>query len=310
MSKLSLFIDGQYVPFQSAALSFSIEQLAHTFSATIPDIDISDPLPVEFKLNNAVIFSGQIDSSSDDVSSGEDKVSISGRSKSANLIDSRIKIDAIYGQRLDQLLARIVGDFGLSVKNNLPSFMPLPLVPEFQINAESPVANLVQIAKQQNLILIEQNGVIVIERPGEFTEKNIQLKMGINTQNLSIKRNWANQFYHYEIQSSQEVEAEAIVLHKGIATCRKKVIIADKLQDAASCRTRALYERNIAIAKGLHASATLPGLYSELTGFALNKLMSVQGKKFKESLLVKTVSISVSETSESTSVELFRPFGE
>lgn len=308
MHKLTLFINGHRVPFQSASLSFSLGQLAHTFSATVPDVEINNPLPVQFKLNNTLIFTGQIDSASEDVSGSEDKVSISGRSKSANLIDSRIKIDALYNQRFDQLLEHIVSDFGLTVKNNLPSMMPLPLVPEFQINAESAVANLAQIAKQQNLILIEQNGVIVIERPGEFTEKNIQLKMGVNTQNLSIKKNWADQFYHYEIQGAWD-DAEAIVLDENINHCRKKIIIADKLQDEASCRTRALYERNIAIAKGLHASATLPGLYPELTGLALNKLISVEKKNFKENLLIKTVNISVSDTSESTQVELFRPFG-
>lgn len=308
MSKLMLFIDGLRVPFQSASLSFSLEQLAHTFSATIPNIEINKPLPVQFKLHNTVIFSGQIDSASEDISGTADKVQISGRSKSANLIDSRIKINAIYNQRFDQLLESIVSDFGLGVQNNLPAFMPLPLVPEFQINAESPVANLAQIAKQQNLMLIEQNGVIVIERPGEFKEKNIQLKMGVNTQSLSIQKNWANQFYHYEIQGAWD-GAEATVLDESISCCRKKVIIADKLQDEASCQTRALYERNIAIAKGLHASATLPGLYPELTGAALNKLLSVQKNNFKEDLLVKTVNINVSETAETTKVELFRAFG-
>ncbi|WP_028864306.1 hypothetical protein [Psychromonas aquimarina] len=308
MSELTLFIDSRQVPFQSASLSFSLERLAHTFSVTIPYIEINQPLPVEFKLDNQVIFTGRIDSVSDDVSGSEDKVSISGRSISADLIDSRIKIDAIYNQRLDQLLESIVSDFGLGVKNNLPSMMPLPLVPEFQINAESPVANLAQIAKQQNLMLIEQNGVLVIEQPGQFTERNIKLAMGENTLNISIKKSWAEQFFHYEIQGAWD-GAEATVFNKSITRCRQKVIIADKLQDEASCRTRALYERNMAIAKGLHVSATLPGLFPELTGFALNKLISVQKRQFKENLLIKTVNISVNESSEKTSLELFRPFG-
>ncbi len=308
MNKLILFVNGEQCAFQRASLSFSLDRLAHTFSATIHDININQPLPVEFKLNNKLIFVGQIDSVSDDISATEDKVSINGRSKSADLIDSRIKIDAIYNQQFDQLLDHIISDFGLSVKNNLPSSVSLPLVPEFQINAESPVANLAQIAKQQNLILIEKNGVIVIERPGEFKEENITLKMGVNTKDLTIQKNWANQFYHYEIQGAWD-GAEAIVTNDKIAQCRKKIIIADKLQDEASCQTRALYERNIAIAKGLHGSATLPGLYVELTGAALNKLINVQKKNFNEDLLIKTVTLSVSETSTSTKVELFRPFG-
>lgn len=310
MNKLTLFIDAQKVPFISAFLSFSLEQLAHTFNASIPYVEIDEPLPVEFKLNNKSIFTGQIDTAGEDISGEGENTTITGRSLSANLIDSRIKTDATYNQTFEQILKSIVSEYGLGVLNNVPATTPLPLIPEFQINAESPVANLAQIAKQQNLMLIERNGVIVIEKPGQFIEKNIQLKLGVNCETISIKKNFAGRFNTYEIQSAYDNNAEATATDSAIIACRKKVIIADKLQDAASCKTRAEYEKNIAIAKGLNASASLPDIFPELTGDTLNKTISVEKKTFKENLLIKSINISAESSSQSTSLELFRPFGE
>lgn len=308
MSELTLYINDQAVPYSNANVSFSIEQLAHSFSATIPECTITQALPVKFKLDGKQIFIGQIDGAGDDVNSSIDKTVITGRSLSANLIDSRIKMDAIYNQRFDQLLRRIVEPFGLSVRSEVEH---LPEVPEFQINAESPLANLAQVAKQQNLMLIERNGEIVIQQPGQHHEQNIVLAVGHNVENLSIKRNFKEQFYRYEIQGAWD-DAFAVVNDKTVNACRLKVIIADKLQNAESCKTRALYEKNLAIAKGLHASATLPGLYTLLTGQTINKTLIVKNsqKKFNETLLVKSISLTVNDKSENTTVELFRPFGD
>lgn len=307
MPNLTLHINGTNVPYSQASLVFSIENLAHTFSSTIHNVDISQPLPVQFKLDGEVIFNGQIDSAGDDINDSSTQTSISGRSLSANLIDSRIKLDAIYNQRFDQLLKIVVGPFGLGVRDDVGG---LPEIPEFQINAESPLDNLAQIAKQQNLMLIEDNGLIVIQRPGQQHEQNTVLEVGSNAQSLNVVRNFKDQFYQYEIQGAWD-EAFAIATDNSVNTSRIKVIIADKLQDAESCKSRAQYEKNIAIAKGLHATVTLAGLHQGLTAAAINKTIGVKdsNKKFNETLLIKTILISVNDKSETTSVEMFREFG-
>ena len=308
MPDLTLHINNTQVPFTQANLTFSIEQLAHSFTATIPNVDIDSPLPVIFKLDGTTIFNGQIDSAGDAVNSTSEQTSISGRSLSANLIDSRIKLDAIYNQQFDQLLERVVSPFGLSVRNEAGA---LPEIPEFQINAESPLANLAQVAKQQNLMLIENDGYIVIQRPGQNDEQSTIIEVGKNTESLNVTRNFKDQFYQYEIQGAYD-DAEAIVLDESVNASRIKVIIADKLQDAASCQTRAEYEKNIATAKELNATTTLPGLHMALTGAAINKTINVKNarKGFDETLLIKSISISANDKSETTSVELFRSFGE
>lgn len=307
MNNLRVEINGQPVGFSAATVNFSIEQLAHTFDLTMPYSAITNPLPVEAFLGRTKIFSGQIDGTSINTSADKSEMRVFGRSMSANLIDSRIKMDAVYNQDFDQLLKSVVTDFGLSVKNNFTGEMPE--IFEFMINGESPVNSLATIAKQQNLTIIEDVGTLIIERPGELSMKNIRLEEGLNVKDLSIERNWSAQFYHYEVQGAWD-GAEAIVTYAPANTCRKKVIIADKLQSEESCRLRAEFERDLAIAKGLIVRGTVPGLHQELTGKTINKNIEFKSKLLTETLLVKSISLTANASQEETRFELFRPFKE
>ena len=117
MSKLTLFIDGKKTVFVSASIQFAIEQLAHTFSCDIEPMQITKPLSVEFLLDDKRVFIGTIDTVSTNTASSEYAMSLSGRSLSANMIDSKITMDALYDQTLEALLINVSADFGLSVQS-------------------------------------------------------------------------------------------------------------------------------------------------------------------------------------------------
>lgn len=310
MSQLTLLIDSKPVVFFNASLTFSIEQLAHTFNCSIEPMQIDKPLPVMFKLGSTSILTGRIDRVGTSTASSEYSMAISGRSKSANMIDSKITMDAEYGQPLDELLRSIAKDFGLSV-NCLVDSSKLKPISEFQINAESPVDNFAQLIKEQGFILIERNGVLTIENPAHAVIDGVTLEVGKNIESLAIDRNFAEQFYHIEVQGQWD-DAHAVITYAPANTQRRTVIISDQLQSAESCKSRAEYERDLAIAKGLTASTSLPALFIELTGRAINRTLRVVDKKqnFNEMLLVKSLSLSVSESSAETKIELFRPFKE
>lgn len=310
MSSLSLLINGQHTPFMSADVSFSIEQLAHTFTCRIAPMMITKPLPVEFKLNDKCIFIGTIDTVSTNTASSEFAMSLSGRSLSANMIDSKITMDALYDQSLEALLGAVVRDFGLSV-TSLVDGSALGVIDEFQINAESPVDNFSQLAKEQGVILIERNGVLTIERPAHATLQGLRLEVGRNIESLTIDRNFTKQFYHIEVQGQWD-DAHAVITYAPANTQRKIVIVSDQLQSAASCQARAEYERDLAIAQGLTVSTSLPGLFNELTGDAINRIIDVVDvhQKFNEQMLIKSLTLSVDDSSSKTKIELFRPFEE
>lgn len=311
MNKLTLAIAGQVYPFATAKLNFSLEKMAHQFDAELPPqwaFDKADT--VEWMLNGVVIMRGQLDSTSTITDSGRRGLKIKGRSQTANMIDSRIQVDAIYGETFLGIAQRMAKDFGLSVKSSTEKAKKV--IESYQINCESPLTSLSQLAKQKNLIMIERDGAILIEEPGQYQVENIALLDGENVSSFEIDRNWTDMFYQYEVQGQFGESDKAVVTYAGANPTRKKIIMADKSQDGESCQDRAEYERNLAIAKGLTVRCQIPGIFPELTGHQLNRLILAKSKvrSFEEKLLIKTVNISVAAQSQSTDVELFRPFAE
>lgn len=309
MNRLILKINGQEHPYVNATVTFTLEKLADSFNATIPFQNIEEAVSIEWLLDNKTIFKGQLDTSHESIKATSEGLVIAGRSLSANFIDSTHKTDAYYDQSIQNLIKILVKDYGLKVKNNVTS--KIEPVFEFQINAESAFSAIKQLAKQRNLILIEQNGTILIERPGQFGITNLALVDGENIETLDIKRDFTKRFYKYEIQGAWD-DASATAYDFKINKNRISIIIADKLQDEDACKSRAQYEKNLAIALSLIADVTMPGLHDELTGNAINKTIKVKSTKrlFQEDLLIKTISLNVTDKLETTTVSLCRPFTE
>lgn len=308
MKKVTLLINGNLVPFYSASLNYSVEQLAHTFSANIPPMSITSPLPVEFRLDDKPILTGQIDDTDSSTESSAHKLTITGRSRSANMIDSRITMDALYNQNVAKLLANLSKPFGLSVQSQVGA---MPLIDEFQITAESPVENIAQIIREQGYMLIERNGVLTIEHTAHATIQGIGLQVGKNIESLNLKRTFNKQFYHTEVQGAWD-ESYAVITNPNVNKQRVMVIICDQLQNTGACFSRAKYERDLAIAESLIATSTIADVFLELAINGLNRVIRVMDEQqnFNEMLVIKALSLEVSESSASTAIELFRPFKE
>jgi len=308
MRKLTLLINNTHVPFYQANLNYSVEQLAHTFSCKIPPMTINEPLPVEFQLDGTPILSGQIDKTDSSTASSSREQSISGRSLSANMIDSRITMDALYDQNIEKLLRTVSVPFGLSVKSRVTD---MPAIPEFQITAESPVDNLAQLIREQGFMLVERDGVLTIENTAHATIQGIGLEVGKNVESIDINRDFSKQFHRIEVQGAWD-DNNAVVLSPGINKARKMVIICDQLQNQKACLSRAKYERNLAIAESLTVNTQIADIFPELAINGLNRVIRVIDSKqnFSEMLVIKALGLSVSESSASTSIELYRPFKE
>lgn len=306
MNKLTLRINGTAVPFYTASLNYSLEQLAHTFSCSIAAMNIVEPLPVEFYLNDKLILTGQIDGVDSSTDSSSKTVTISGRSKSANMIDSRITMDALYDQPIDKLLRKLAAPFNLNVQCQVKSLEPIA---EFQINAESPVENVAQVIREQGFVLVERNGVLTIEHTAHAVIQGIGLEVGNNIEQLGISRKFDKQFHTIEVQGAWD-EASATVTSGHIDSSRTLVIISDQLQTEEACLSRANYERNSAIAQSLTASSSIADIFPELAIDGINRVIRVIDKKqdFNEMLVIKALGLSVSESSAVTSIQLARPF--
>lgn len=308
MNQLTMQIDGLKHPFYEAHLNYSVEQLAHTFRCSIVPMKIVEPLPVEFFLNEELIFVGQIDSADSETGSSSQTVSVVGRSKSANMIDSRITMDALYDLNVEDLLRRLAKPFGLGVKSLVKE---MPMIPEFQINAESPVENVAQLIREQGFVLVERGGVLNIENTAHAIMNNIGLEVGKNIESMNIKRTFNQQFHTIDVQGAWD-EASAQITNSNIQRARTMAIVSDQLQTADACLSRAKHEKNLAIAQSLTASSSIAGVFPELAIDGLNRVIRVKDEEqdFSEMLVIKSLELSVSENSTRTAIELFRPFKE
>ncbi len=310
MNQLSMYINGRAVPFYSANINYSLDQLAHTFRCSIPVVNIDEPLPVQFYLNNTLILQGQIDSVDSTTDTSRREVAVAGRSKSANMIDSRITMDALYDQSVETLLRKLSAPFGLKVKC-LVNASNLKSISEFQINAESPVDNVAQVIREQGFILIERNGVLTIEHTAQAILSGIGLEVGNNIEQLGLSRQFDKLFHTIEVQGAWD-EAYASVTSSNINSARTRVIISDQLQTEDACLSRANYERNLAIANSLTASSSIADIFPELAIDGMNRIIRVVDKQqnFSEMMVIKALGLSVTESSATTTIQLARPFKE
>ncbi len=310
MNQLSLRINGRIVTFYSAEINYSLDQLAHTFSCSIPIMSIEQPLPVEFYLNNKLILTGQIDNVESSTEPSNKSMSIAGRSKSANMIDSRITMDALYNLTIDKLLNKLAAPFNLDTQC-LVTASSLAEIFEFQINAESPVDNLAQVIREQGLVLVERNGVLTIENTAHAMVQGIGLEVGHNIENLTISRQFDKQFHTIEVQGAWD-DSSATTTSSDIDSSRTLVIISDQLQTEEACLSRANYERDSAIAQSLTASSNIADIFPELAIDGINRVIQVIDKtqNFNEMLVIKALGLSVSESSATTTIQLSRPFKE
>lgn len=308
MNSLTLHIDGKPHHFYEARIQYSYQQLAHTFNCSIAPMRINKPVPIEFFLNDQLIFSGQVDEAETNTNSSSHALLITGRSKSANMIDSRITMDALYNLNVEQLLARLAQPFGLSVKSLVPN---LPSIEEFQINAESPVENVAQLIREQGFMLIERNGTLTIENTAHASINDISLTTGTNIDSLNIKQAYNTLYHTIEVQGQWD-QASARVITPDIESSRILVITSDQLQNSAACMSRANYERNLALSESLSVSTSIANVFTELAIDGLNRVIRVKDKAqdFSEMLVIKSLELSVSESSATTSLELARPFRE
>lgn len=307
MSKLILLLDGKETPFYSASITYSMDQLAHTFDASIEPQMIAAPLPVQFTLDGKSIFTGQIDRVSRATNSSSMSISINGRSKSANLIDSTITMDAEYGQDLSKLLTAVVSKFGMSVDCQVKT----DTVDEFQINAESPINSLAQLVKEQGFILIERQGQLVIEKPAE-KQADLALQVGKNLSSISIEQNFATRFNKIEVEGAWGEKEKGTAIDSAINKQRVKVIVADQLQGQKNCQSRADYEKGFAIANSLTVSTSLPFITQELGLNELNRVIRVvdESQQFNQQMLIKSITLSVSDSEQTTALSLCVPFAE
>ncbi len=277
---------------------------------------------VIIRVDGEAVCDGFIDEVNPSYTKGNHTISMSGRSRAQDLVDSTlapfaINTDISLVKAIEVVLDQIGLDF--SVKNTVTGLSDFN-VAEDKIGADvgaNAFEFIDQLArKRQALLTSDASGNIIIARSG--TEKNpVSLRNIIdgdsNIISASARYSSARRFNKYVVMSQLNTATPAFRLNAeqasnqqeqaidtGVRSGRQMVIQAEKSSSSAECKTRAIWQANIAKAQSRSYTATVQGVTQQGGGvWVLNTLQRVidEYADIDEDMLIDSIRFNQSKDS-------------
>ena len=202
MMKLELKVDNRkYSGWENVSINKSMQSIAHNFSMNIfnaDDISIQDDDLIQILIDDKVFFTGYLDDMVIGISDTKKPLSISGRSKTGDLIDCNISDNKQYNkQNIKQIISDLVKPFNINVSSNL-TLEPLEIfntkVGETYFDAIN------RLCKQTNTLPIsdnfgnieivknQQNKSSIVLKDGDFKELNYPKKLSKRFSKYTYKK--------------------------------------------------------------------------------------------------------------------------
>ena len=280
----------QYSNFTTASCEIRLDALSNTFNftATAPD---GQPLPFKggdackVVIEGETILTGFIEVINVNYSASDHNITISGRDKTADLLDSSIdSINDIRAENLTlkSLIEKIIGQLGLDVQV-IDEVEPEPFSETEDIAAPEPGDNAFEFIEKyakKRQVLLTSNGdgdIVISTNWGQTAEGAVQHIIGADDNNVlsaDFSYDTTGRYNVYKITSGMnpialnlagETENESVVNQKGsvidsdIRSGRQLIIMSENPFSDEPCEKRAKWEADIRRARGLVYSATVPG---------------------------------------------------
>jgi len=200
--KLELKVDNRkYSGWENVTISKSIQSIAHNFSMNIFNADgisIKDDDLIQILKDDKVFFTGYLDDMNIGISDIKKPLSISGRSKTGDLIDCNVSENKQYNkQNIKQIISDLVKPFNISVSSSL-KLEPLEIfntkVGETYFDAIN------RLCKQTNTLPIsdnfgnieiiknQQNKSSIVLKDSDFKELNLPKKLSKRFSKYTYKK--------------------------------------------------------------------------------------------------------------------------
>lgn len=280
--KVELRISGKiYEGWTSVTVNRSIESMSGYFDLGV-NVPVATDLtalapgkPFELAIDNRVVITGYTDGRRREMSADSMKITITGRDKTADLIDCA----AIYkgGQWKNRTLQQIANDlcapYGVKVIWELTDSESAAPFPSFTLDHSETVHEALGRAARARGVLITSSpaGDLVFTRADE--SHTDRLVLGENLLSVDFNEDFRDRFSEYTVkghgrangkagdtQTAKNIaNQKATVKDDAITRYRPTIIIADSKIDATSATGRALREQRRRLAKSVTFEATLDG---------------------------------------------------
>lgn len=280
----------QYTNFTTASCELRLDSLSSSFSfeAITPDgqaLPFKGGDPCRIFVDNELALTGFIEIAAPSLTADDDTTTVSGRDKTADLLDSTlVGLDDIRGDNLTlkSLIEQVIAHLGLDIQV-VDKVNPKPFSAAEDVAAPEPGENAFSFIqkyskKRQVLLTSDAQGNVVIDaNSGTQADGAIQYIIGADDNNV-IGRNYSfnltGRFYKYVVKSDLSIpplnqagdtaieeisNQDGIAFDTEIRKSRVLTIIPDATFSSINCQDRAKWEANVRRARSMPYSATVKG---------------------------------------------------
>jgi len=313
--------------FKNVGIRKSMTSLAGSFQITMTDkwkvgkeaFELIPGSRIHCHLGKEAMFEGYVDTHGTNITPGAKNITISGRDKTADLIDcSHIGPSEFNDLGLFQKATQLVTPFGIKALN--PDGVSLGAIfKKFTIRqGESVFEALSRAAKQREIILLTStHGNLVLTKRAN-KRAGTELVEGINMTLTGSTFDNTERFSEYIVKGQQPgvlgtakdaSESKASSKDLGIDRYRPLVIINDNASDLDAAQKKANFENSFRAAKGFSISCSVVD-WRKADGsmWKINELVPVEAPSVgvKETLLVKEVNYKIAENGRAADIVLVR----
>lgn len=277
-NQVTLTVNGQvFSGWLTVEIAASIEQLARSFSVSVawPRNTGGASLPivpgdlVEVKIGSNLVVTGYVDSVPVSFDATSITRTVAGRSRTADLVDCSAILSGgqVKGQKIEKIAAMLAEPYGIEVITQTDTG---PAIPAHQIQqGETVYSSLDRLTRARQLYMTDDaQGRLVLVKIGQETAAG-QLTVGENVLSGSMTQDHTGRFSEYIVKGqstgSDTVSGEAIsattesITDPGVKRRRVLVVKQSGQANRASCRNRAVFERDSRAGKSLKGDYVVSG---------------------------------------------------
>lgn len=268
-------------------------------------------------LGKQSIITGYIDKVEASVDKSRRSVTVSGRSKTADLVDcSVIGENQFSGLTIKEIAEKLCEPFGIKVTLNGNAGAVFPSIVVQQ--SETVFALLDRLARERKLLMYPTHeGNLVISEKGTLRASN-EIRQGVNYLSGKSTFDYSNRFSKYVIKgqnlgflgtAEQSTSPMGEATDEGVSRYRPLLIVAENTVDGESSADRANYEAELRAAKALTAEVQVQGWFqSDGKLWDINQIVFVDAGflGIRRRMLIQKVEFNKSNAGTTTSISLIR----
>lgn len=325
---LALTVGGlAFAGWKSVRVRLSMEHCASGFDLGVSDLfanfvmdrqDIAPGEACELVIGRETVITGYVDEVELSIDAGTHQVQVSGRDKTADLVDCSAvgKAGQWRGLRIEQIAAELAKPFGVAVRTQVDTGKALT---SFALQEGETVFEAIQRAAQiRGLLLVTDGlGALVITRAG-VNRVTTPLTLGGNILTARARHDMRDRFSVYAAKGQvpgtewswgkAASQLKAVAFDSGVVRHRPMIITNDAPDVAASLADRVWWEANQRAAKSLEVHVTVQGWRHAHGLWRPNTLVNVLAPELKieDELLIVGVEYSLDENGSTTRLALTR----